>query len=405
VAFFHHIAERPEHVPEEAVFDFDYHRDPGLFVDPHERVLALTREAPPLFWTPHNGGHWMALSYDLTFRIMREYETFSSSLFSADMIAAMTRMREAQGIHENTQKPRPSLILIDPPEHTRLRAPLQKTFSPKTVIKLKGDIEDLARELVEAVAPLGACDFLSAVIEQLPVRIFLRMMGLPEDRLQEYRALVREAFEPHDGDYAKRAGHGQRIQQVMLPTILDRRDNPREDIISMLWTVEIEGEEMTLELMQEYCGLLFLAGLDTVINAMAHGTRHLAADPAMQAEELLRRYTITAPIRRAKHDVELGGRVIKEDDLIVTYLSAADLDPAAFPQPEKADLDRENKNHLIFGAGPHRCLGSHLARIELQTYYQVLLEMLPEFRLDPDHRPVFHGGNMLAVSYLPLRWD
>jgi cytochrome P450 len=204
----------------------------------------------------------------------------------------------------------------------------------------------------------------------------------------------------------------------MMDEIIARRDDPRDDIISMLWATEIDGEPMTLELMEDYCGLLFLAGLDTVINAMAHGMRHLATHPALQAElrarpdkiveateELLRRYSITAPIRRAKADIELAGRMVKEDDLIVTYLSAADLDPREFPEPQKFDLDRENKNHLIFGAGPHRCLGSHLARIELQALYQVVLAGLPEFRPDPDKRPVFHAGNMLAVSSLPLRWD
>jgi cytochrome P450 len=205
---------------------------------------------------------------------------------------------------------------------------------------------------------------------------------------------------------------------VMMDEILARRDDPRDDIISMLWATEIDGEPMTLELMEDYCGLLFLAGLDTVINAMAHGLRHLATHSALQAElrarpqkiveateELLRRYSITAPIRRAKADVELAGRLVKEDDLIVTYLSAADLDPREFPEPGTFDLERENKNHLIFGAGPHRCLGSHLARIELQAFYQVVLAKLPEFRLDPEKRPVFHAGNMLAVSSLPLRWD
>jgi cytochrome P450 len=89
----------------------------------------------------------------------------------------------------------------------------------------------------------------------------------------------------------------------------------------------------------------------------------------------------------------------------VTYLSAADLDPAQFPDPTRVDIDRENLSHLIFGAGPHRCLGSHLARVEMHAFYETVLAKLPEFRLDPDHRPVFHAGNMLAISSLPLRWD
>jgi cytochrome P450 len=414
MAIYSHTAERPAHIPPEAVFDFDYHRDPGLFVDPHERVLKLVDEAPPLFWTPHNGGHWMALGYDIVYRVMREHEHFSSSLMPPAMREAMAEFKLPDGRRVPSMTP----IMLDPPDHTRLRAPLQKTFSPKTVMALKGDIEALATSLVEAVAPLGRCDLLSAVIEQLPVRVFLKMMGLPEDRIDEYRAIVRAVFEPRSDDFAHGMKHSRRMVDAMLGEILARRDDPRDDIISMLWATEIDGEPMTLELMEDYCGLLFLAGLDTVINAMAHGIRHLAAHPALQAElrasperivdateELLRRYTITAPIRRAKQDIEVAGRQVKQDELIVIYLSAADLDPAEFPSPETFDLGRENKNHLIFGAGPHRCLGSHLARIELQALYQVVLAKLPEFRLDPDRRPVFHAGNMLAVSSLPLRWD
>jgi cytochrome P450 len=414
MAFYSHIAERPAHVPEDAVFDFDYHRDPGLFIDPHLRILELIEQAPPLFWTPHNGGHWMALGYDVVYRIMREHETFSSSLMPAAVREAMADFKLPDGRRIPSMTP----IMLDPPDHTKLRAPLQKTFSPKTVMALKGDIEALAARLVEAVVPLGHCDLLSTVIEQLPVRVFLKMMGLPEDRIEEYRAIVRAVFEPRGDDHVHAAMHGRRMVDAMLEQILARRDEPRDDIISMLWATEIDGEPMTLELMEDYCGLLFLAGLDTVINAMAHGIRHLATHPELQAElrahperivdateELLRRYSITAPIRRAKQDVEVADRLVKADELIVTYLSAADLDPREFPSPEHFDLDRENKNHLIFGAGPHRCLGSHLARIELQALYQVVLNKLPEFRLDPDKRPTFHAGNMLAVSYLPIRWD
>lgn len=415
MAFYSHIAERPEHVPPGAVYDFDYHRDPGLFVEPHERVLELVEDAPPLFWTPHNGGHWMAIGYDLVFHVMREPETFSSSLFPPTLRAMMGDGHLPDG----RRIPRLTPIMLDPPEHTRLRAPLQKTFSPKTVMALKGKIDDLATSLIEGVAPLGHVDFLTAVIEQLPVRIFLAMMGLPDDKIEEYRALVRQVFEPRKlEDGAAAMVNGRRIADTMLPTIEARRTDPKDDIISLLWSTEIDGEPMTLDMMEDYCGLLFLAGLDTVINAMAHGTRHLALNPELQArlranpaeiveatEELLRRYTLTAPIRRAVRDTELAGHRIKQDDLIVTYLSAADLDPTQFPEPEKFDLDRENKNHLIFGAGPHRCLGSHLARIELQSYYRVLLETLPEFRMDPDKAPVFHAGNMLAISSLPLRWD
>jgi cytochrome P450 len=244
------------------------------------------------------------------------------------------------------------------------------------------------------------------------------MMGLPDDRIGEFRAMAREVLEPRGLDPIAEVMRMRRIGDAMMDQILARRTDPRDDIISLLWSVEIDGQPMNLELMEDYCCLLFVAGLDTVINAMTYGVRHLARYPRLQArlradpgaiieatEELLRLYSFTGPVRRVTKDTELAGCSLKAGDIVFVYLGGVDLDPREFPDPGSFVLERENKNHLIFGAGPHRCLGSHLARIELQTLYRVVLERLPEFRMDPDERPVFHPGNVLSVSKLPLRWD
>jgi len=170
--------------------------------------------------------------------------------------------------------------------------------------------------------------------------------------------------------------------------------------------------------MEDYACLLFIAGLDTVINGIGFGIRHLASNPHLQAdlrknpklipeaaEEILRRYSFVVPQRRIARDTELGGQTLKAGDTIGLYLPAAGLDPEAFPAPEQFDLERENKAHIAFGAGPHRCIGSHLARIELQSLYAVILEKLPTFRLDPDKPARFHAGYILAMASLPIRWD
>jgi len=406
--------ERPAHVPEAAVHEFDYFRDEGLFTDPHKRILELSGEAPRLFWTPHNGGHWMAIGYEEAFRVLREPETFSSALMSEEA----AQQAGPAILPDGRRIPMMTPIMMDPPLHTKLRGPLQKTFSPKTVMALKDEIERLAISLVEAIAPLGHADFVAAVTEPLPVRIFLKMMGLPDDRIGDFRAMVREVLEPRGLDPIAEVMRMRRIGDAMMDQILARRTDPKDDIISLLWSVEIDGQPMSLELMEDYCCLLFVAGLDTVINAMTYGIRHFAKNPQLQArlradpeaiieatEELLRLYSFTGPVRRVTQDTELVGRILKAGDIVFVYLGGVDLDSREFPDPGRFDLERENKNHLIFGAGPHRCLGSHLARIELQTLYRVVLERLPEFRMDPDERPVFHPGNVLSVSKLPIRWD
>jgi cytochrome P450 len=371
-------------------------------------------DAPPLFWTPRNGGHWIAIGYQEAFRILREPETFSSALIPPEIMSLAKDARLPAGERIPLMTP----IMMDPPEHTRLRAPLQKTFSPRTVMGLKDKIKALAVSLVDAMLPLGAADFVAAVAEPLPVKIFLEMMGLPDDRISEFRSMVREVFAPRGNEPQAEVLRMRRIADAMLDEILARRDDRRNDIISLLWGVKIDGQPMTLELMEDYCCLLFVAGLDTVINAMTYGVRHLARHPELQAElracperiveateELLRCYSFTGPVRRVTHDTLLGSVPLAAGDQIFVFLGGVDLDPREFPTPEAFDLGRENANHLIFGAGPHRCLGSHLARVELQVLYQVVLERLPVFRLDPDRQPVFHPGNILSVSSLPIRWD
>lgn len=407
------VTEKPEHIPQDAVYEFNIF-DPLLLEDPHKGAMEQLRNAPAVFWTPHNGGHWVTRNYAEAFTVLRTSEIFSSALVTPEEMEGIAAMLPP----DTKRLPVPVPIILDPPEHTKFRLPLQKAFSPKTISALQTDIEELAQQLIDAVADQGGCEFIAAVGEQLPVRVFLRMMGLPESRLGEFRELVREVFAPAGSDVMLALTRLRRIVDVMSDTIQARKTDPKDDLISMLWALDIDGEPMSDELMEDYSVLLFLAGLDTVVNAIGFGVRHMAMYPELQrtlkedpeqipeaVEELLRRYTMTLPIRRVIKDTELGGRSIKVDDRVITYLPVADLDESEFPNPEVFDLQRENKLHMAFGMGPHRCLGSHLARLELQTLYRVLLERLPEFRLDANQHVKFHVGQMLAVASLPIRWD
>jgi len=404
----------PDHIPPQAVYDFDMRHDPALLANPHERVRELLRDAPPVFWTPRNGGRWIAIGHAEIFQASRDPETFSSGLMPREQMQAMLAMmpKDAPRIPQATP------ITMDPPEHSKFRGPLQKTFSPKAALARIDEIRALADELIDKVIDQGHCDFIPAIAEPLPVTVFLKMMGLPPERLPEFRELVHEFLENTTGDLMKGAALSRKVADAMLDDILARKDDPRDDIISLLWATEIDGEPMTLELMEDYAVLLFVAGLDTVINGMGFGIRHLAQHPELQeqlranpdliveaAEELLRRYTFTIPMRRVAQDTELGGFTLKQGEWLALYLPGADLDPREFQSPERFDLARENKVHIAFGAGVHRCLGAHLARVELQVLYHQMLKRLPMFRLDPDQPASFHSGNIIAFDSLPIRWD
>ena len=405
----------PDHIPPEAVYDFDMRFDPGLLENPHERLREILREAPPVFWTPRNGGRWIAMGYQETFDAARDPEHFSSSYLPKEQMDAMLAMmpKDAPRI------PMATPITMDPPEHAKFRGPLQKTFSPKAAMARIDEIRGLCDELIDKVIDQGHCDFIPAIAEPLPVTVFLRMMGLPPERLGEFRDLVHEFLAQTLSDNAMGgASMSRKVADAMHGEIMARKDNPSDDIISLLWQTEIDGEPMTLELMEDYCVLLFVAGLDTVINGMGFAVRHLAMNPDLQeklranpdmiqdaVEEMLRRYSFTMPMRRVAKDVEFAGWKMKPGEWLVLFYPGADLDSREFKSPEEYHLDRENKVHLAFGAGVHRCLGAHLARVELQVLYQQVLKRFPPFRLDAQKAVKFHSGNIIAFDSLPIRWD
>lgn len=394
-------APKPAHVPDTAVYDFDMYLDQALLIDPHERVRQILHEAPTLFWTPRNGGHWVAVGHKEVFAVSRDTETFSSVLMPPSQISQMLAMVSSH----ISRVPLPTPINMDPPDHTRYRAPLQLAFSPKAMLARREEIRALANSLIGKVIDKRQCESISEIAEPLPVQVFLKMMGLPIARQGEFRNLVHAFLAPPSGDPTEVLQRMRSVADAMKDVIETRQIAPQTDLISQLWQSEIDGKPMTLEIMEDYCVLLFIAGLDTVINGIGYGIRHLALNPSFQAElranpklivdateEILRRYTFTVPSRRVARDVEFSGCTMKEGDRLLIYLPAADLDPREFESPEKFNINRDKKTHIAFGAGPHRCLGSHLARIELQIIYEQLLSGLPAFRLDERSPVKFHAG-------------
>lgn len=403
----------PEHVPPEYVYDFDMYRDPAYLAEPHDRLMELLRITPGVFYTPRNGGHWAILRHAAVFEAARNTAVFSSDFMPKEKIEQLQQM-----VPPGTYIPVTSPIAYDPPEHGRQRAPLNGPFSPKSMMALKDDIRELAGALIDKVLPAGRCDFIADVAEPLPVTVFLKMMGLPVDRQAEFRQLVQEFLALDQTDPMAGFVMLQRIDGAMLETIHAREHDRRDDLISTLWGSLIGDEPITLVEMRNYCVQLFIAGLDTVINGMGFGIRHLARNPELQAqlranpklipeaaEELLRRYSFAIPPRIVAENTVLAGAPMTKDERAVLFLPAANLDEREFPDPATFDMKRENKVHIAFNSGPHRCPGSHLARIELQVVYEEVLARLPEFRLDPDASATFHCGNIIGIDTMPIVWD
>jgi len=395
----------PPHIRPESVVDYDFYSDRR-----HDEVgdihLALHRmaeeECRGIFWTPQNGGHWIINDYELLFEAARDPGLFSSS--------ALTLPPMPAGL-----EPRVVPVGLDPPIHGPYRMPLMKGFSPDRIRALEGDIRAFAIELIERVAADDACDFVEAIAEPLPVIIFMKMMGMDTSRLREFRGWVYDMLSSSD---ERRVSSHRNIEAMMAPLIVARQEEPRDDLISELVHSEVNGKRLTFDEVQAYCLLLFGAGLDTVANSLAFNMNYLAGDPAMQerlradpsliaeaVEESLRKFGIADVVRIITRDAEFGGVQLKAGERVMLMLAAGNYDPKIFPDPVTFDLDRENKTHISFNTGPHRCVGSHLARIELKVFLEEWFKRMPNVRRDPDQRVRLRGGQTLALENLPLLWD
>jgi cytochrome P450 len=393
----------PAHVSPDRVVDYDLYRGQlySASGDLHQGLYELAEShGRGVFWTPHNGGHWFINDYELLFEAARRPELFSST--------AMT-------IPPVPEEPRLIPLYLDPPVHGVFRTPLMKEFTPGKMRAMETSIRDFASELIEAIADKGKCDFVEAIAEPLPIVIFMRLMGMPLDRMREFRTWI---FDMLSSDDDRRASSYARIAELMDGLIRERTAQPQADLISQLLALEIEGRPVSYDELQAYCLLLFAAGLVTVANALSFGMNHIAGDAALQErlrgdpalvpeaiEEVLRKFGVPMPARTATCDFEFGGATIRKGERVMLMLPAANLDPKIFPDPNRFDIDRENKVHLGFNVGPHRCIGSHLARLELQVFWEEWLRRLPNVRHDPERPIVLRAGLTLAVQELPLVWD
>lgn len=393
----------PPHVDASRIVDYDAYRIErhASSGDLHEALFNLTEEiGRGIFWTPHNGGHWFINDYKLLFEAARKPEWFSST--------AMT-------IPPVPDEPKLIPLYLDPPEHGKFRQALAKEFSPSLMMKMKGSIREFAATLIDDFADKDRCEFVEALAEPLPVIIFMRLMGMPLDHLREFRKWIYDMLSPSD---ERRTAAYANIAELMDGLIRERQAQPRDDLISRLLDIKIDGRPVTYDEVQGYCLLLFAAGLDTVANSIAFGMNFLAGRPDLQqrlhanptlipdaVEELLRKFGVPTPARTAACDFEFGGVRIRKGERVMLMLPACNFDPAIHDDPYTFRLERENKTHLTFNAGPHRCVGSHLARIELRTFYEEWFKRMPTVRHDPDRKTVYRSGLTLAIQELPLVWD
>ncbi len=313
---------------------------------------------------------------------------------------------------------------IDPPEQTRYRKLLDPCFSRKRMSLLIPSIRSEANQLIDRFIDEGECEFDSAFAIPLPCYAFLDLMGLPRADLDLFlelkngiirpQTLIPEGTDPAE----KRAETGKRIYAYFDEAIKERRKKPTEDLLGYLVESEIKGEKLTHEETLDICFLFLLGGLDTVTATLGCNIAYLAENPEQRQqlvdhpdriegaiEELLRWETpVTALPRVLKEDVTLHGHTMKKGELVTLLIGAANTDDEAFPDAQKVDFQRESNRHIAFGAGAHRCLGSHLARMELGAAMEEWHRRIPNYKIKPGEVPSYSPG-IREVLYLPLVWE
>jgi cytochrome P450 len=307
--------------------------------------------------------------------------------------------------------------MLDPPLHTKWRHLLGPFFAPGAVERLGPRMHEVMSEILDDVAGRGRCDFVADVALRFPNTIFMEIMGLPVSDAAQFQ--VWETAILHAGPTNTERAF-QAMQDVMgyfAQLVADRRQRPRDDMLSIALTWKIDGEAPTDNDLLSFCLLMFMAGLDTVAMQLSYSMYHLAlhpddrrrlaGDPGLwesAIEEFLRYYAFVAPARKVMKDTEVGGCPVTAGQMVWLPIASANRDPAEFPDADKVIIDRKQNRHLAFGAGPHRCLGSHLARQELLIGLTAWHQRIADYRLDTDI-PVREHGGQVGLDNLPLVWD
>ncbi len=391
----------PDHVPPHLVADFDIWSDATGAPDvQYAFVNKLHKSLPDIIYTPRNGGHWMVSRMDHVRKVVMDPDTFAST--------------GANGMPESLDFRLPP-VNMDPPEHLKHRLLLMQFLAPKDLSRQEPHVLELCTRLINGLAGRNSCDFKSEIAVPLPVFIFLAIMDWDFSRLREFVGWTIDIISSND--LARAEASLPKLRAYLAEEIARRQANPGDDPISILLASTIDGVPLTTQRVLEMATTLFIAGTDTVTNALTFFMLHLAKNPDFQrrlrdrpeeidvaVEELLRRYSFINVNRRVTRDVNFEGVQMREGDLVKASLAAASNDDRWVDNPEKVDLSRGRCPHVAFNAGPHVCIGAPLARLELRIFLSEWLKRMPEVRLADGFTPVQRGGGVMSLDSLEIVW-
>jgi cytochrome P450 len=398
-------AKVPAHVPPELVLPYPLCARAVVYENPYETLIAEVHKGPKIFYStevfPIRQGGWVVRDGEFLRQIYNDNDHFSKKGFTQ-----MAAMIGEQWDVIPTE--------LDPPRHTGFRRALNGLFTPNKLMALEGKVRDRARELVARFKDRGECDFVRDFAVPYPVMIFLELLGLPIERMDEF--LVWENQILHSGDPETRKSGVRAVKAVLLEAIEEKRRNPGADLITNALNLEVDGKPISDIEVFGHCFNLYIGGLDTVASMLGWHFHHLAAHPDFQhqlradpalikpaIEELLRAYGVTTTFRICTREYSIGGVTFKPGDRVAMATPLAGRDPEQFDNPDEIRIDRKPR-HLTFGSGIHSCLGLHLARREILIAMEEMFAALPAFRIQDGARVPFFVGSIHHLEGLPICW-
>jgi pimeloyl-[acyl-carrier protein] synthase len=373
--------------------------------DPYPLYERLRSSGPAVWLGPMR--RWAVTSHELVLQVLKDER------FSADR----TRW---EGAHHPTAPVPRTMLVSDPPDHTRLRTLVQKAFTPRVVERLRPRIGQRVHAVLDEAAARGGMDLIEDLAYLLPVMVIAELLGVPPEDHELFKAgsaAIAAALDPISPEERPvRDPARDQLQQYLAGIIAERRAEPRDDLVTRLVEAEEEGDRLDPDELLQMCILLLVAGHETTVNLIGNGVHTLLDHPDALArlrgepeliepavEELLR---FDGPVqltgRVATQPVELADRVVEPGQLVMTLLGAANRDPSVFASPASLDLARHPNPHVAFGRGIHFCLGAPLARLEGQIAIGALVGRFAHLERAgaPRRRPTI---TLRGFESLPLR--
>ena len=385
--------------------DFD-HTDAAWARDPY-RIWATLRGSCPVAHSGRFGGAWLPTLYEDIVQISYDTDRFTSR---SVLVTDDRPPRELAPV--GIAPP----ISSDPPFHHAARRLLLPAFAPTAIERYEAPTRERCEELVAALAGRDVVDAAAEYAQHVPVFVIADMLGFPREDADLFRSFVVHVLEEVALPLEDRLASLTELIDYIQRQIDDHLASPQEDLTSFLLDAQIDGQPLDSEHAGRTIVLLLLAGLDTTWSAIGASIWHLAShtddlrrlvsEPELlptAIEEFLRAYAPVTMARLVRDDVEWNGHSLKADEWMLLPFPAANRDPAAFDEPDRVLLDRDVNRHLAFGLGIHRCLGSHLARLELRVALEVWLAAFPDFELADPARVTWSGGQVRGPRALPVR--